>query len=113
MEKINVTTSEQCERTQTEQSEDASFGSPAMLQETVQDADYRLGVRTMLAITALALGNCCAAFTNSSNTSIRFQVESVGGANLASWIGNASFLLTLTFGPIFVSNISVFPKHDF
>ncbi|KAK5034817.1 hypothetical protein LTR13_005999 [Exophiala sideris] len=66
-----------------------------------QDPNYKLGWRSGLAITALALANCCAALTNTSNTSIRFQVASVGGANLASWIGNASFLLTLCFGPVF------------
>ncbi|KAI1613941.1 major facilitator superfamily permease [Exophiala viscosa] len=66
-----------------------------------QDVQYKLGWRSALAITALALANCCAALTNTSNTTIRFQVASVGGANLASWIGNASFLLTLCFGPVF------------
>lgn len=32
--------------------------------EEEQDPDYKLGWRSFLAITALALGNCCAALTN-------------------------------------------------
>ena len=34
---------------------------------------------------------------------IRFQVATIGDASLASWIGNSGFLLTLCFGPIFMS----------
>jgi len=65
--------------------------------------DYRVGWKTYLAIFALALANCCATFSNTTNTIIKFQVMSVGGASSASWIANSNFLLTLACGPIFGS----------
>ena len=69
--------------------------------EDEPDTVYKLGLKTFLAITGLALANCCAALTNTTNTIIQFQVKDVGGSNLASWIANSNFLLTLAFGPVF------------
>lgn len=66
-------------------------------------ASYAVGIRTFLAILALALANCNATLSNTTNTIIKFQVESVGGAEEASWIANSSFLLTLACAPIFGS----------
>ncbi|KAF2150956.1 MFS general substrate transporter [Myriangium duriaei CBS 260.36] len=65
--------------------------------------DYRVGWHTFLAILSLAIANCCATLSNTTNTTIRFQVQSVGGAQNASWIANGNFLLTLACGPIFGS----------
>jgi len=65
--------------------------------------DYRVGWKTYLAIFALALAKCCATSSNTTNTIIKFQVMSVGGAFSASWIANSNFLLTLACGPIFGS----------
>jgi MFS family permease len=67
------------------------------------DADYTVGWRTVLAIFALALANCNATLSNTTNTIIRYQVIAVGGASEASWIGNGNFLMTLAFAPIFGS----------
>lgn len=64
---------------------------------------YSVGWRTWAAIIALSLSNCCAVFVNTTNTTIKFQVMTVGDSSLASWIANGNFLLTLTFGPIFGS----------
>jgi len=35
------------------------------------DQDYHVGVRTILAILALSIANCCATFSNTSNTIIK------------------------------------------
>lgn len=64
---------------------------------------YTVGMRTILAVLALSLANCCATVSNTTNTIIKFQVIAVGGAQEASWIANGSFLLTLACGPIFGS----------
>lgn len=78
---------------------------PSLTLSTEQDPfeEYRVGFKTFFAIFALALANCCATFSNTTNTIIRFQVMSVGGASNASWIANSNFLLTLACGPIFGS----------
>lgn len=65
-----------------------------------EQAEYRIGVRTVLAIVALALANCNATLTNTTNTIIREQVMSVGGVSIASWIANGNFLMTLAGAPI-------------
>lgn len=67
------------------------------------EEDYSVGWKTYVAIFALALANCCATFSNTTNTIIKFQVMGVGGAADASWIANSNFLLTLACGPIFGS----------
>lgn len=67
------------------------------------EENYSVGWKTYIAIFALALANCCATFSNTTNTIIKFQVMSVGGAADASWIANSNFLLTLACGPIFGS----------
>lgn len=64
---------------------------------------YSVGAATYLAIFALALANACATLSNTTNTVIKFQIQDVGGASVASWIANGNFLLTLAFGPIFGS----------
>jgi len=69
----------------------------------VVEENYSVGIRTWLAIFALSLANCCATVTNTTNTIIKFQVISVGGAADSSWIANSNFLLTLACGPIFGS----------
>jgi len=61
---------------------------------------YSVGLRTILAITALALANCNATLSNTTNTIIKFQVISVGGASEASWIANGNFIMTLACAPI-------------
>lgn len=67
------------------------------------DEEYSVGLRTFLAILSLAIANCCATLSNTTNTIIKFQVIALGGASHASWIANANFLLTLACGPIFGS----------
>jgi len=78
-------------------------GRQALDYEDEADAHYAVGLKTMLAITALSLANCCATLSNTTNTIIKFQIISVGGAAEASWIANGNFLLTLACGPIFGS----------
>ncbi|KIW19448.1 hypothetical protein PV08_00020 [Exophiala spinifera] len=70
---------------------------------TVEESelDYSVAFRTWAAIAALALANCNATLSNTTNTIIKYQVQDVGGASLASWIANSNFLLTLACGPIF------------
>ena len=97
--------------------------------EQQEEEGYNLGWKSFIAITALALGNSCAALTNTaslismqtsianadqaaqSNTTIRFQIAAVGSPNLASWIGNASFLLTLCVAPIFVRSFNLMEDY--
>lgn len=93
--------------------------------------EYRIHWRTMAAVFSLAMGNVCAAMSNTvglgmivldsaggdhflltklsfqSNTTIRSQIDSLGDASLSSWIANANFLVTLAFGPVFVSTASL------
>ena len=66
-------------------------------------ADYSIGTKTVLAIAALALANCNATLSNTTNTIIKYQVMAVGGASVASWIANGNFLLTLACAPVFGS----------
>lgn len=75
----------------------------SMVYEEEEAPDYKVGFKTMLAIFALSLANCCATLSNTTNTIIKFQVMSVGNSNEASWIANGNFLLTLACGPIFGS----------
>ena len=64
---------------------------------------YSVGWKTWAAIISLSLANCCAVVTNTTNTTIKFQVMTVGDSSLASWIANGNFLITLSFAPIFGS----------
>ncbi|CZR68468.1 related to potential drug facilitator PEP5 [Phialocephala subalpina] len=68
---------------------------------------YQLGWRTILALLTLSMGNVCAALTNTTNTTTKFQVATVAkspaDAALASWIANGNFLVVLAMGPIFGS----------
>ena len=80
-----------------------SAGLGGMEYEFEQSNDYSVGVKTMLAIFALSLANCCATLSNTTNTIIKFQVISVGNAGEASWIANGNFLLTLACAPVFGS----------
>ncbi|KUJ21469.1 MFS general substrate transporter [Mollisia scopiformis] len=68
---------------------------------------YQLGWRTILALLTLSMGNVCAALSNTTNTTIKFQVATVAkspaDAALASWIANGNFLVVLAAGPIFGS----------
>lgn len=41
--------------------------------------------------------------TSQSNTTIRSQIASLGDSSLSSWVANSNFLVTLAFGPVFVS----------
>lgn len=40
-----------------------------------------------------------------SNTTIRAQIASLGDSALSSWVANSNFLVTLAFGPVFVSRV--------
>lgn len=71
---------------------------------------YSVSIVTMLAVFALALANCCATLSNTTNTTIRYQVMSVGGIPEASWIANGNFLLTLACAPAFGSLADRFGK---
>lgn len=89
-----------------EQSMESTQEHPQLQKQITYEEEasgYRTGWHTWAAIIALSLSNCCAVFVNTTNTIIKFQVMSVGGASLASWIANGNFLLTLTFGPVFGS----------
>ena len=72
-------------------------------QEAEPTTTYSAGWKTFAAVIALSLANCCAVLTNTTNTTIKFQVMTVGDPALASWIANGSFLVVVAFGPIFVS----------
>jgi MFS family permease len=76
---------------------------PPVVESSQNAAAYTVGIRTMLAIFALALANCNATLSNTTNTIIKFQIQAVGGASEASWIANGNFLLTLALAPIFGS----------
>ncbi|KAK5702311.1 hypothetical protein LTR17_022425 [Elasticomyces elasticus] len=94
--------------------EDTSHERPEALTSNSSDAaDYSVGVKTVLAITALALANCNATLSNTTNTIIKYQVMAVGGASVASWIANGNFLLTLACAPIFGSLADRFGKKWF
>ncbi len=72
-------------------------------QEAEPTTRYSAGWKTYAAVIALSLANCCAVITNTTNTTIKFQVMTVGDPALASWIANGNFLVVVAFGPIFVS----------
>jgi hypothetical protein len=72
-------------------------------QEAEPTTRYSAGWKTFAAVIALSLANCCAVVTNTTNTTIKFQVMTVGDPALASWIANGNFLVVVAFGPIFVS----------
>jgi len=40
--------------------------------EELNDHDYHVGIRTFLAILALSIANCCATFSNTTNTIIKY-----------------------------------------
>lgn len=80
--------------------ENARDTSVARGQDLQEQENYKLGLRTIMAIVALALANCNATLTNTTNTIIKEQVMSVGGASIASWIANGNFLMTLAGAPI-------------
>ena len=69
------------------------------------DPTYRTGWRTWAVVVALSFSVVGATLTNQVNTTIRYQVGTVGGVALASWIANSLFLLTLAFGPV-LGNLS-------
>ncbi|KAJ5371380.1 MFS general substrate transporter [Penicillium cataractarum] len=80
---------------------------PPVLNEDEPQTPYQLGWRTILAVLTLSMANVCAALSNTTNTTIKFQVATVAhspsDAALASWIANGNFLLSLALGPIFGS----------
>ncbi|KAJ5994663.1 hypothetical protein N7451_010387 [Penicillium sp. IBT 35674x] len=78
-----------------------------------EPTSYNVTWRTLLAILALSVSNTCAAISNTTNTIIRFQVESLGNSALASWIANANLLVTLAFGPVLGSLSDRFGKKWF
>ncbi|KAG9495621.1 hypothetical protein J7337_012175 [Fusarium musae] len=64
---------------------------------------YQVRWKTLMAVFALSMANCCAAIANTTNTIIHFQVMDLGGAGKQAWISNANLLVTLAFGPVLVS----------
>ncbi|KAH7420217.1 major facilitator superfamily permease [Cadophora sp. MPI-SDFR-AT-0126] len=75
--------------------------------EDEPQSPYQLGWHTILALLTLSMGNVCAALSNTTNTTIKFQVatvaKSTADAALASWVANGNFLVVLAMGPIFGS----------
>ncbi|KAI1842923.1 hypothetical protein JX266_010941 [Neoarthrinium moseri] len=75
--------------------------------EDEPQSPYQLSWKTLMAFVALAMANVCAALSNTTNTTIKFQVASLArsaaDASLASWIANGNFLCSLALGPIFGS----------
>ena len=70
--------------------------------EEEPEASYTVGVKTWFAVFALGMANVCTVMTNTTNTTIKWQVATVrGDPALASWIANGNYLLTLAFGPVF------------
>ncbi|KAF5599510.1 drug facilitator PEP5 [Fusarium pseudoanthophilum] len=61
---------------------------------------YQVRWKTLMAVFALSMANCCAAIANTTNTIIHFQVMDLGGAGKQAWISNANLLVTLAFGPV-------------
>ncbi|KAG5797456.1 hypothetical protein H9Q69_003477 [Fusarium xylarioides] len=61
---------------------------------------YQVRWKTLMAVFALSMANCCAAIANTTNTIIHFQVMDLGGASKQAWISNANLLVTLAFGPV-------------
>ncbi|PNP75972.1 hypothetical protein FNYG_10530 [Fusarium nygamai] len=66
---------------------------------------YRVGWKTLMAVFALSMANCCAAIANTTNTIIHFQVMDLGGAGNQAWISNANLLVTLAFGPVLIMGV--------
>lgn len=75
--------------------------------EDEPQSPYQLGWKTLLVLFTLSMGNVCAALSNTTNTTIKFQAATLARSSsdpaLASWIVNGSFLVVLAMGPIFGS----------
>ncbi|PQE12793.1 hypothetical protein CJF30_00002672 [Rutstroemia sp. NJR-2017a BBW] len=67
--------------------------------EEEPDSVYQLSWKTIVAVLALSMGNCCAALANTVVTVAKTPAD----AALASWIANSNFLVVLALGPIFGS----------
>lgn len=91
---------------------DTQMATP-VAEDHPDSANYHVGIRTMLAIFALALTNCNATLSNTTNTIISFQVRAVGGGSVAAWIANGNFLMTLAMAPIFGNLADGFGKKWF
>ncbi|KAF5560687.1 drug facilitator PEP5 [Fusarium napiforme] len=74
---------------------------------------YQVRWKTLMAVFALSMANCCAAIANTTNTIIHFQVMDLGGAGKQAWISNANLLVTLAFGPVLGSLSDRFGKKWF
>ncbi|KAG5812311.1 hypothetical protein H9Q74_004624 [Fusarium xylarioides] len=74
---------------------------------------YQVRWKTLMAVFALSMANCCAAIANTTNTIIHFQVMDLGGASKQAWISNANLLVTLAFGPVLGSLSDRFGKKWF
>ncbi|KAJ5610199.1 hypothetical protein N7510_006918 [Penicillium lagena] len=88
-------------------------GQQGLVVEEEPLTTYEIKWRTLMAILALSVSNTCAAISNTTNTIIRFQLESLGDAALASWIANSNLLVTLAFGPVLGSLSDKFGKKWF
>ncbi|KAF5963171.1 PEP5-like drug facilitator, partial [Fusarium bulbicola] len=73
---------------------------PSPLVEEEPAGDYEVRWKTLMAVFALSMANCCAAIANTTNTIIHFQVMDLGGASKQAWISNTNLLVTLAFGPV-------------
>ncbi|KAH7195257.1 major facilitator superfamily domain-containing protein [Fusarium oxysporum] len=74
---------------------------------------YQVRWKTLMAVFALSMANCCAAIANTTNTIIHFQVMDLGDAGKQAWISNANLLVTLAFGPVLGSLSDRFGKKWF
>ncbi|KAI8400685.1 hypothetical protein FOFC_19533 [Fusarium oxysporum] len=74
---------------------------------------YQVRWKTLMAVFALSMANCCAAIANTTNTIIHFQVMDLGDAGMQAWISNANLLVTLAFGPVLGSLSDRFGKKWF
>ncbi|KAF5602905.1 drug facilitator PEP5 [Fusarium subglutinans] len=86
---------------------------PSPLVEEEPAGDYEVRWKTLMAVFALSMANCCAAIANTTNTIIHFQVMDLGGATKQAWISNANLLVTLAFGPVLGSLSDRFGKKWF
>lgn len=64
MEKLAATSSHMEKREEKANREDVQNAGSLAIHDSEQDHGYRIGWRSFLAITALALANCCAALSN-------------------------------------------------
>ncbi|KAF2665100.1 MFS general substrate transporter [Microthyrium microscopicum] len=62
---------------------------------------YQVKLTTILAVIALSWANNCAALSNTVNTTIKFQVAALGEPELAPWLANSNFVVTLAIAPVF------------